>query len=101
MTELGKQPAAAAGDSGAGKKFQESIDRETTETRGARPSPEAEQSQSQQDLLGAEDPASFLSFLMSIASSAAASLRMQYVSLKNAPSPPPAKFSASDITGGK
>jgi hypothetical protein len=30
-----------------------------------------------------------------------ADLRMQYVSLSNAPTPPPAKFSASDITGGK
>ena len=28
-------------------------------------------------------------------------LRMQYVSLTNAPAPPPAKFSASDITGSK
>ena len=28
-------------------------------------------------------------------------LRMQYVSLTNAPTPPPAKFSASDITGSK
>ena len=30
-----------------------------------------------------------------------ADLRMQYVSFTNAPAPPPAKFSASDITGGK
>jgi hypothetical protein len=30
-----------------------------------------------------------------------ADLRMQYVSLTNAPTPPPAKFSASDITGGR
>jgi hypothetical protein len=30
-----------------------------------------------------------------------ADLRMQYVSLTNAPTPPPSKFSASDITGGK
>jgi hypothetical protein len=28
-------------------------------------------------------------------------LRMQYVSFSSAPTPPPAKFSASDITGGK
>ena len=99
-----------------------------------------------------DDPASFLSLIMSLASNAAASLgmmphpmtgetgvdlqtakhwidvlgmleektqgnldeqeaqmienlladlRMQYVSLTNAPTPPPAKFSASDITGGK
>jgi len=30
-----------------------------------------------------------------------ADLRMQYVSLTNAPTPPPSKFSASDITGGR
>jgi len=99
-----------------------------------------------------DDPASFLSLIMSLASNAAASLgmmphpvtgesgvdlqtakhwidilgmledktqgnldeqeaqmlenlladlRMQYVSFANAPTPPPAKFSASDITGGK
>ncbi|MDX6402780.1 MAG: hypothetical protein QOH70_235 [Blastocatellia bacterium] len=30
-----------------------------------------------------------------------ADLRMQYVSLTNSPTPPPAKFSATDITGGK
>jgi hypothetical protein len=30
-----------------------------------------------------------------------ADLRMQYVSFTSAPKPPPAKFSASDITGGK
>ena len=30
-----------------------------------------------------------------------ADLRMQYVSLTSSPAPPPAKFSASDITGGK
>ena len=30
-----------------------------------------------------------------------ADLRMQYVSFSSAPTPPPAKFSASDITGGK
>jgi hypothetical protein len=28
-------------------------------------------------------------------------LRMQYVSLQNSPMPPPARFSASDITGGR
>ena len=99
-----------------------------------------------------DDPASFLSLIMSLASNAAASLgmmphpvtgetgvdlktakhwidvlgmlehktqgnldeqealmlenlladlRMQYVSFTNAPTPPPSKFSASDITGGK
>lgn len=30
-----------------------------------------------------------------------ADLRMQYVSFSGAPTPPPSKFSASDITGGK
>ncbi len=30
-----------------------------------------------------------------------ADLRMQYVSFSSSPAPPPAKFSASDITGGK
>jgi hypothetical protein len=30
-----------------------------------------------------------------------ADLRMQYVSFTNAPTPPPSKFSASDITGGR
>ena len=30
-----------------------------------------------------------------------ADLRMQYVSFTKAPTPPPSKFSASDITGGK
>ncbi len=30
-----------------------------------------------------------------------ADLRMQYVSLTSSPTPPPSKFSASDITGGK
>jgi len=99
-----------------------------------------------------DDPASFLSLIMSLASNAAASLgmmphpvtgetgvdlrtakhwidvlgmleqkthgnldqqeaqaleglladlRMQYVSFTKAPTPPPSKFSASDITGGK
>lgn len=99
-----------------------------------------------------DDPASFLSLIMSLASNAAASLgmmphpvtgetgvdlatakhwidvlgmlelktqnnldpqeaqmleslladlRMQYVSFTNSPTPPPAKFSATDITGGK
>jgi len=30
-----------------------------------------------------------------------ADLRMQFVSLQNSPTPPPSKFSATDITGGK
>jgi len=113
-------------------------------------SPHAEPARAGRDPL--DDPASFLSLIMSLASNAAASLgmmphpvtgetgvdlktakhwidvlgmleekthgnldpqeaqvmeslladlRMQYVSFTNAPQPPPAKFSASDITGGK
>ena len=115
------------------------------------PAPDrAERRSSQGDPL--DDPTSFLSLIMSLASNAAASLgmmphpvtgetgvdlktakhwvdvlgmlerkthgnldeqeammlenlladlRMQYVSFTNAPTPPPSKFSASDITGGK
>ena len=120
------------------------------------PSPAAGSSvESERSHLGGDpldDPASFLSLIMSLASNAAASLgmmphpvtgesgvdlktakhwidvlgmleqktrgnldtqeaqvleglladlRMQYVSLTSSPTPPPAKFSASDITGGK
>ncbi|MFN2576587.1 MAG: DUF1844 domain-containing protein [Pyrinomonadaceae bacterium] len=117
----------------------------------ASPRPEPQQSAAHEgDPL--DDPASFLSLIMSLASNAAASLgmmphpvtgesgvdlktakhwidvlgmleqktrgnvdlqeaqtleslladlRMQYVSFTSAPTPPPAKFSASDITGGK
>ncbi len=117
---------------------------------GADPRVESERSYAGGDPL--DDPASFLSLIMSLASNAAASLgmmphpvtgesgvdlktakhwidvlgmlekktrsnldaqeaqvleglladlRMQYVSLTSSPTPPPAKFSASDITGGK
>ena len=113
-------------------------------------SAEAEPAHTGRDPL--DDPASFLSLIMSLASNAAASLgmmphpvtgetgvdlktakhwidvlgmleqktrgnldpqeaqvieslladlRMQYVSFTSSPQPPPAKFSASDITGGK
>jgi hypothetical protein len=112
--------------------------------------PESESPRAGRDPL--DDPSSFLSLIMSLASNAAASLgmmphpatgetgvdlktakhwidvlgmletktrgnldsqetqvleglladlRMQYVSFSSAPTPPPAKFSASDITGGK
>jgi hypothetical protein len=115
----------------------------------ARPHPEREHAHAGDPL---DDPASFLSLVMSLASNAAATLgmmphpvtgetgvdlktakhwidvlgmleqktsgnldqqeaqtletlladlRMQYVSFTNAPTPPPSKFSASDITGGK
>jgi hypothetical protein len=114
------------------------------------PRAESESPHSGRDPL--DDPASFLSLIMSLASNAAASLgmmahpvtgetgvdlktakhwidvlgmlenktrgnldsqedqvleglladlRMQYVSFTSSPTPPPAKFSASDITGGK
>jgi hypothetical protein len=118
--------------------------------RRAAPAPSEEPHSHAADAL--DDPASFLSLVMSLASNAAASLgmmphpvtgesgvdletakhwidvlgmleqktkgnldrqealtlenlladlRMQYVSFTNAPTPPPAKFSANDITGGK
>jgi uncharacterized protein DUF1844 len=114
------------------------------------PRPQRERPQRSGDPL--DDPASFLSLIMSLASNAAASmgmmphpvtgetgvdlktakhwidvlgmlekktsgnldsqeaqvleslladLRMQYVSFSSSPAPPPEKFSASDITGGK
>ena len=118
--------------------------------KAAAPRAEREPARSSGDPL--DDPASFLSLIMSLASNAAASLgmmphpvtgetavdlktakhwidilgmldhktqgnldeqeaqmlenlladlRMQYVSFSGSPSPPPSKFSASDITGGK
>jgi len=124
--------------------------RESSARPAASAEPEGESSRSGRDPL--DDPTSFLSLIMSLASNAAASLgmmphpvtgetgvdlktakhwidvlgmletktrgnldpqeaqvlegllsdlRMQYVSFSNAPTPPPAKFSASDITGGK
>ena len=130
---------------------------ETTTTREPQPAPGAsasraprEETRTGRDPL--DDPASFVSLIMSLASNAAASLgmmpnpvtgetgvdlktakhwidvlgmleektkgnldpqeeqmleglladlRMQYVSFSGSPPPPPAKFSASDITGGK
>jgi hypothetical protein len=124
--------------------------RESSARPAAAAEPEGESPRSGRDPL--DDPTSFLSLIMSLASNAAASLgmmphpvtgetgvdlktakhwidvlgmletktrgnldsqeaqvlegllsdlRMQYVSFSNAPTPPPAKFSASDITGGK
>ncbi len=121
----------------------------------AKPTSSAQRARSEPAHAGGDpldDPASFLSLIMSLASNAAASLgmmphpvtgesgvdlntakhwidvlgmlehkthgnlegqeaqvieslladlRMQYVSLTSSPVPPPAKFSASDITGGK
>ena len=121
-----------------------------TEPPSARPASRPERAHTGGDPL--DDPASFLSLIMSLASNAASSLgmmthpvtgesgvdlktakhwidvlgmleqkthgnldeqeaqvveslladlRMQYVSFSSSPMPPPAKFSASDITGGK
>ena len=118
----------------------------------SRPAPRAERAPRRTEGDPLDDPASFLSLIMSLASNAAASLgmmphpvtgetgvdlqtakhwvdvlgmleektqgnldeqeaqmlenlladlRMQYVSFTNAPTPPPSKFSANDITGGK
>jgi hypothetical protein len=120
------------------------------ESQPERPGPQHERAHAGGDPL--DDPASFLSLIMSLASNAASSLgmmphpvtgesgvdlktakhwidvlgmleqkthgnldeqeaqvieslladlRMQYVSFSSSPMPPPAKFSASDITGGK
>ena len=124
--------------------------RESSARPAASAAPERESPQTGRDPL--DDPTSFMSLIMSLASNAASSLgmmphpvtgetgvdlktakhwidvlgmletktrgnldsqeaqvleglladlRMQYVSFSNAPAPPPAKFSASDITGGK
>ena len=120
-----------------------------TAPREAEPRPPRDEARGRDPL---DDPASFISLIMSLASNAAASmgmmphpvtgetgvdlktakhwidvlgmlekktagnldpqeaqmveglladLRMQYVSFSGSPTPPPAKFSASDITGGK
>lgn len=130
---------------------------ETSARRESQPRPEASapRRESEPSRIGGDpldDPASFLSLIMSLASNAAASLgmmphpvngetgvdlttakhwidvlgmleqktrgnldgqeaqvleslladlRMQYVSFSGTPTPPPSKFSASDITGGK
>ena len=130
---------------------------DTSPRRENRPTAEASAPQRESDAsrVGGDpldDPASFLSLIMSLASNAAASLgmmphpvtgesgvdlktakhwidvlgmleqktrgnldpqeaqvleslladlRMQYVSFSSAPTPPPSRFSASDITGGK
>ena len=130
---------------------------DTSPRRETRPTAEASAPQRESEASRAggdplDDPASFLSLIMSLASNAAASLgmmphpvtgesgvdlktakhwidvlgmleqktrgnldpqeaqvleslladlRMQYVSFSSAPTPPPSRFSASDITGGK
>jgi hypothetical protein len=124
--------------------------RRATETSQTRRAPQEDTAPTGRDPL--DDPASFISLIMSLASNAAAALgmmphpvtgetgvdlktakhwidvlgmlekktagnldpqedqmveglladlRMQYVSFSGSPTPPPAKFSASDITGGK
>jgi hypothetical protein len=124
--------------------------RPAAEPAQTRPAPREEARPADQDPL--DDPASFISLIMSLASNAAAALgmmphpvtgetgvdlktakhwidvlgmlekktagnldpqedqmveglladlRMQYVSFSGSPTPPPAKFSATDITGGK
>jgi len=137
--QIAKPPTAPAPESPA-----------TTEPQPQGPGPQHERAHAGGDPL--DDPASFLSLIMSLASNAASSLgmmphpvtgetgvdlktakhwidvlgmleqkthgnldeqeaqvveslladlRMQYVSFSSSPMPPPAKFSASDITGGK
>lgn len=126
--------------------------RREPQARPTTSAPRAEGEPAHADRDPLDDPASFLSLIMSLASNAAASLgmmphpvtgetgvdlktakhwidvlgmleqkthgnldgqeaqvveslladlRMQYVSFTSAPTPPPSKFSASDITGGK
>ncbi len=158
LTEQEKEEAeraarAAAVENAAAKAMSEQPPPAAPTERASRPAPTARaerRSTHAGDPL--DDPASFLSLIMSLASNAAASLgmmphpvtgetgvdlktakhwidilgmleqktsgnldeqealmlenlladlRMQYVSFTNAPTPPPAKFSASDITGGK
>jgi hypothetical protein len=139
------QPAAPSEASGAPERREPQ-----PSPKASAPRPESEPSHAGGDPL--DDPASFLSLIMSLASNAAASLgmmphpvtgetgvdlktakhwidvlgmldqkthgnldnqeaqvleslladlRMQYVSFTSSPTPPPSKFSASDITGGK
>ena len=139
------QSAAPSAAPPAGTRAETPEPPRATETTAAR-----EQPRSGRDPL--DDPASFISLMMSLASNAAASLgmmphpvtgetgvdlktakhwidvlgmlesktagnrdpqeeqmleglladlRMQYVSFSGAPAPPPSKFSASDITGGR
>ena len=128
----------------------EAATRKEPEPKASAPRKESEPAHPGRDPL--DDPASFMSLIMSLASNAAASLgmmphpvtgetsvdlktakhwidvlgmleqktrgnldpqedqvlesllaelRMQFVSFTNSPTPPPSKFSASDITGGK
>jgi hypothetical protein len=145
--------SAAAAAMPSPKAKQESAPPPTAAPREpSRPAPRAARTPRRPEGDPLDDPASFLSLIMSLASNAAASLgmmphpvtgetgvdlqtakhwvdvlgmleektqgnldeqeaqmlenlladlRMQYVSFAQSPTPPPAKFSASDITGGK
>lgn len=154
VTETAPPPPAPAQPAGQPRAAEAA---ETSARREFQPLPEASatQRESEPSRLGGDpldDPASFMSLIMSLASNAAASLgmmphpvtgetgvdlktakhwidvlgmleqktrgnldsqeaqvleslladlRMQYVSFAGAPTPPPSRFSASDITGGK
>jgi len=156
LTEQEKEEAERAAQAAVVENAAKAVAAETepaaqTQSESPQPAPgRAERRSSAGDPL--DDPTSFLSLIMSLASNAAASLgmmpnpvtgetgvdlktakhwidilgmleqktqgnldeqealmlenlladlRMQYVSFTNAPAPPPSKFSASDITGGK
>ena len=159
LTELEKEEAeraakAAAVENAAAKAMSSAPEPAPQAQRASRPAPapppEPRPARAAGDPL--DDPTSFLSLIMSLASNAAASLgmmphpvtgetavdlktakhwidilgmleqkthgnldaqeaemleslladlRMQYVSFTSAPTPPPSKFSATDITGGK
>ena len=151
------QQAAEAKSAAAEAPPQPARPAETSAAREPQPAPRATESRAPREETRTgfdplDDPASFVSLIMSLASNAAASLgmmphpvtgetgvdlktakhwidvlgmleektkgnldpqeeqmleglladlRMQYVSFSGSPAPPPAKFNASDITGGK
>jgi hypothetical protein len=151
--EAERAAKAAAVENAAAKAIASQAEPDAQDESTLRPAPSrAERRSAQTPGNPLDDPTSFLSLIMSLASNAAASLgmmphpvtgetgvdlqtakhwidtlgmlelktqgnldeqealmmenlladlRMQYVSFTNAPTPPPAKFSASDITGGK
>jgi hypothetical protein len=156
LTEQEKEEAERAAQAAALDSAAKAVAAEKGPAPGAQPEPTplAPDEPEPRSSAGAalDDPASFLSLIMSLASNAAANLgmmphpvtgetgvdletakhwidvlgmlerksqgnldeqearmlenllhdlRMQYVSFTNSPTPPPAKFSASDITGGK
>lgn len=157
LTEQEKEEAeraakAAAVENAAAKAMSAQAEPAAQRQTASRPAPAARPERRTASGDPLDDPTSFLSLIMSLASNAAASLgmmphpvtgetgvelkaakhwidtlgmleqktqgnldeqealtlenlladlRMQYVSFTNAPTPPPSKFSASDITGGK